>query len=117
MFRSKPILLLALSLIFVKVQCTAACIVDECKRSAPAHDAAPCHRHHDGSGDQKLPSSCSHQIIAAVSTPAFDEPDTAIAAPIHASQSVPIARDSFAPSVALDASSPPRARSHTILRI
>lgn len=67
--RAKLIVFAAMALLFVQLQCTAACATQLCKADfGQSENLPPCHRHHDSPSHDQPPGSCVHQIIV-VTTP------------------------------------------------
>ena len=67
-FRSKLVLLLALTLIVGVTQCVASCTFEACdaaKAASEQQKLPPCHRHHQQQDSSKQSSPCSHQVVVA----------------------------------------------------
>jgi hypothetical protein len=60
--------LIAIVVVFVQVQCVAACAGDACTGAAKRESTPPCHRHHNHSNDQD-PALCGHQTLSAPAIP------------------------------------------------
>jgi hypothetical protein len=65
MFRAKLVILAAMMLLFVQLECAAACLSQLCSTDfAGTESIPPCHRHHHPSPD-RMPDSCLDQILVA----------------------------------------------------
>ena len=64
--RAKLIVFAAMALLFVQLQCTAACATELCKTDSDKSESLPpCHRHHHSPSHDQPSGSCLHQIIVA----------------------------------------------------
>ncbi len=62
--RAKLIIFAAMALLFVQLQCTAACATQLCKADFDqSENLPPCHRHHHSPSHDQPAGSCVHRII------------------------------------------------------
>jgi hypothetical protein len=117
MFNAKLIVMVALALLFIQLECAAACAAQVCSvDSGKTQSAPPCHPQRDGS------SSCPNQIASTAATaPRISQVDipnfpvVSLAAPVSAV--IPARSRTYIPNSS--ASSPPQFQnlSSVILRI
>ena len=66
--RAKLIVFAAMALLFVQLQCTAACAAQSYKADfGQSENVPPCHRHHHSPSHDHPSGSCVHQIIVLTS--------------------------------------------------
>src|SRR5579864_1857985 len=91
MMTGKPIIVVAMALVFSGLQCAAWCTVSACDltglNGAGSHNVPPCHRHQSESSKSSPANPCSHGIVIA-GVASFSAAQAPAATPLVAIQSV-----------------------------
>ena len=106
--RAKLIVIVAVAMVLMQLQCAAACASQLCgTASGKSGSVPPCHQHHDHSQD-RAPASCAHHVISAPAVSPEAARVEAVALPIvDMAAPLQVISPASARAGAFDSSSPP----------